>query len=70
MLTGSDLYLIQSISATESDPQPVKVPEGFVGPAVSVPPPTGAVYYVRLRDDPAALNLLSLPAGPVQTANP
>jgi len=67
-LTGSNLYLIDSISAVESDPQPVKVPEGFVGTSINVPPPTGAVYYVRLRDDPAVLNTLSVPAGPIQAA--
>lgn len=64
-LSGSDLFLIDSVSATESDPQPVKVPEGFVGTSISVPPPTGAAYYIRLRDDPAAVNAISLPAGPL-----
>jgi len=64
-LTGSNLYLIDSISVTESDPQPMKVPEGFVGTTLSVPAPVGAVYYIRLRDDPAVVNSLSLPAGPL-----
>ncbi|HKO17644.1 MAG TPA: hypothetical protein VJU82_02040 [Acidobacteriaceae bacterium] len=65
-LTGSDLFLIDSVSATESDQQPVKVPEGFVGTSISVPPPTGAAYYIRLRDDPAAVDAVSLPAGPIE----
>jgi hypothetical protein len=69
-LTGSDLFLIDSVSATESDAQPVKVPEGFVGASISVPPPTGAAYYIRLRDDPAAVNAVSLPAGPLDTGKP
>ena len=69
-LTGSDLFLIDSVSATESDSQPVKVPEGFVGGSISVPPPTGAAYYIRLRDDPAAVNAVSLPAGPLDSGKP
>jgi hypothetical protein len=64
-LTGSDLFLIDSVSATESDPQPVKVPEGFVGASLQVPAPTGAAYYIRLRDDPSAVDAVSLPAGPL-----
>jgi hypothetical protein len=69
-LTGSGLYLIESISPAEADSQPVKVPEGFVGTNIDLPPPTGAAYYIRLRDDPAAVSALSLPAGPIQTAAP
>jgi hypothetical protein len=57
--------LIDSVSATESDPQPVKVPEGFVGASLQVPAPTGAAYYIRLRDDPSAVDAVSLPAGPL-----
>jgi hypothetical protein len=64
-LTGSDLFLIDSVSASESDAQAVKVPEGFVGTSISVPPPTGAAYYIRLRDDPAAVDEVTLPAGPL-----
>jgi hypothetical protein len=69
-LTGSDLYLIDSISPAEAASDAVKVPQGFVGTAIEVPPPTGSAYYVRLRDDPAAVNALNLPAGPIQTAGP
>ena len=69
-LAGTNLFLIDSISVAESDPQPVKVPEGFVGRTIAVPPPTGAAYFVRLRDDPAAVNSLSLPAGPIQASAP
>jgi hypothetical protein len=69
-LTGSDLYLIDSISAAETDPQPVKVPAGFVGTTVEVPAPTGAAYYLRLRDDPTTVDSLNLPAGPIQAATP
>jgi hypothetical protein len=64
-LTGSDLFLIESVSATEADPQPVKVPEGFVGTSLQVPAPTGAAYYLRLRDDPSVVDAVSLPAGPL-----
>jgi hypothetical protein len=41
------------------------VPEGFVGSSLTAPPPTGAEYYLRLRDDPTAIDTLTLPAGPL-----
>ena len=68
-LTGSNLFLLDSVSPAQ-DAAPVKVPEGFVGTALQVPPPTGAAYFVRLRDDPAVVDSLTLPAGPIQAQNP
>ena len=67
-LAGANLYLVDSISTSLSDPAPVKVPEGFVGTTLAVPPPPAAGYFIRLRDDPAVLNTLSVPAEQTQTA--
>jgi hypothetical protein len=64
-LTGAGLYFIDSISTDESFTNPVRVPEGFVGSSLTAPPPTGAEYYLRLRDDPTAIDTLTLPAGPL-----
>lgn len=65
MLSGSSLYFIDSIAADESFANAVKVPAGFVGSSIAVPPPTGAVYYLRLRDDPTVTNTVTLPTGPL-----
>ena len=64
-LTGSGLYFIDSVAADESFANPTRVPEGFVGSSLQVPPPTGAQYYLRLRDDPTATDTITLPAGPL-----
>jgi hypothetical protein len=64
-LTGAGLYFIDAIATDDSFANPTRVPEGFVGSSLAVPPPTGAVYYLRLRDDPIAIDTLTLPAGPL-----
>jgi hypothetical protein len=64
-LSGEGLYFIDSVSTDDSFTDPTRVPEGFVGTSLAVPPPTGAVYYLRLRDDPANIDTVTLPAGPL-----
>jgi hypothetical protein len=64
-LSGSGLYFVDAISTDEAFTNPTRVPDGFVGSSLDVPPPTGAVYYVRLRDDPKNVATISLPAGPL-----
>ncbi len=64
-LTGAGLYFIDAIATDDSFADPTRVPEGFVGSSLAVPPPTGAVYYLRLRDDPTAIDTVTLPAGPL-----
>jgi hypothetical protein len=64
-LTGTGLYFIDSIATDEAFTNPTRVPEGFVGSSLEVPPPAGAVYYLRLRDDPANVDTVTLPAGPL-----
>jgi len=64
-LSGTGLYFLDGIATDESYTNPTRVPEGFVGVSLAVPPPTGAVYYLRLRDDPANVGTLTLPAGPL-----
>jgi hypothetical protein len=64
-LSGSSLYFVDSIATDEAFTNPTRVPEGFVGSSIEVPPPTGAAYYLRLRDDPLTVNTVILPAGPL-----
>jgi hypothetical protein len=64
-LEGTGLYFVDSVSTDEAFTNPIRVPEGFVGSSITVPPPTGAVYYLRLRDDPKNVDMVSLPAGPI-----
>jgi len=59
-LSGANLFLIDSIATSDRFTDPVKVPEGFLGNSIDVPRPAGEQLYLKLRDDPAAINPVSL----------
>jgi hypothetical protein len=58
-LSGTNLYLVDSLSNDREFAHPVQVPDGFLGAALPVPHPTGGALYVRLRDDPSVINATS-----------
>jgi hypothetical protein len=60
-LTGSDLFLVDSLSGDARFDHPLKVPEGFAGHTLSAPYPTTGKFYVRLRDAPDIVNVAALP---------
>ncbi len=69
-LTGSALYLIDSIAANPDFTNPIPVPEGFVDSTLAIPHPdlTGkpsanapVTFYIRLRDDPSVADTVTLP---------
>ena len=60
-LTGSDLYLIDSVAPDSSFANPVAVPEGFVGNTLSVPRPPKTGFYLKLRDEPESANVVTMP---------
>ena len=64
-LTGSGLFLLDSVSTDAQFTNPVQVPDGFPGNVLSVPHPAGQGLYVKLRDDPAVVNVVTLPAAPL-----
>jgi len=61
-LSGSNLYLIDSLSSDPQFAHPVQVPDGFLGSALPVPHPGTGPLYVKLRDDTAVINLPTLSA--------
>jgi len=63
-LNGTDPFLIDSVSADAQFTQPVMVPEGFADSKLSVPRPNGTLLYLKLRDDPAVVNVAALPVLP------
>jgi hypothetical protein len=72
-LSGSNLFLIDSVSDDPKFTQSVKVPDGFLGSALPVPHPKTGSLYVKLRDDPSVVNMTSLatqeiPASPDEAA--
>ncbi len=72
-LSGSNLFLVDSLSNDRGFAKPVQVPDGFLGSALPVPRPSGGPLYVKLRDDPSVVNPTSLdvqqlPASPNDSA--
>jgi hypothetical protein len=66
-LTGYSLFLLQSISVNPDFSNPVPVPDGYTGTSLSIPHPTAATIFFKLRDDPASIDsaVLPIPAPPV-----
>ena len=61
-LSGSNLFLLDSVSSGPQFDHPVQVPDGFPGSALPVPHPTLGQLYVKLRDDPSVVNTAALGA--------
>jgi hypothetical protein len=59
-LSGSNLFLVDSISTDPDFGHPVQVPDGFPGDALPVPHPKDGQLFVKLRDDPNVVNLASV----------
>jgi hypothetical protein len=60
-LNGTNLFLAASIAATSDFDNATDVPPEFTGTQLSVPHPAGGVLYLKLRDDPATVQTLTLP---------
>ena len=63
-LTGSSLYLVDSIANDADFTSPIAVPEGFVGTSLTLPRPAKTGFFLRLRDDPTAANTVTPPDPP------
>jgi hypothetical protein len=72
-LSGSNLFLVQSVSSDADFAHAVDVPDGFPGYSLPVPHPVNDVLFVKLRDDPtvvsrATLTAQQLPPSPQEVA--
>jgi hypothetical protein len=71
MLTGSNLFLADSVATTPDFAAPVDVPAEFTGTELLVPHPAASgVLYLKLRDDPATVQTLTLPVTLVSPPTP
>jgi hypothetical protein len=66
ILSGDLLYLIDSIASDRGFTNAVSVPSGFADASLSVPRPIATILYLKLRDDPTAINTAALPVLPNQ----
>ena len=62
-LSGSNLFLLQSVSADPGFANANTVPDGFTGATLSVPHPAGSAgtLFLKLRDDPNPVDSAILP---------
>jgi hypothetical protein len=61
-LSGSNLFLVDSVASDPQFDHPVEVPDGFPGYVLPVPHPEGGQLYLKLRDDPSVVNQVTLAA--------
>jgi hypothetical protein len=66
ILYGTNLFLIGSVASDPEFKRSVPVPVGFAEATLSVPRLDGTLLYIKLRDDPSAVNPVSLPVLPMQ----
>jgi hypothetical protein len=67
VLSGTNLFLATSFAATPDFDNPADVTPQFTGTQLAVPHPVNGILYVKLRDDPATVQALTLPVTPMQT---
>jgi hypothetical protein len=63
-LAGTNLFLASSIAATPDFNNSTDVPPDFTGTQLSVAHPANGLLYLRLRDDPATVQTVTLPVTP------
>jgi hypothetical protein len=68
-LSGSSLFLVDSVAGDPQFTHLIQVPDGFPGHALPVPQPTDGQLYVKLRDapsvtNPVAMTVIYLPPSP------
>ena len=63
-LSGTNLFLIDSVASNAQFTHSVPVPVGSVDTTLSVPRPNGTLLYIKLRDDPATVSIAVLPVLP------
>ena len=64
-LTGTNLFLAESVAASPDFDNAVDVPADFTGTQLTVPHPVNGVLYLKLRDDPETVQTLALSVMPL-----
>ena len=63
-LSGSSLFLVESVGSDQQFTRNVSVPAGFADGSLGVPRPNGTLLYLKLRDDPGSAVMAVLPVLP------
>jgi hypothetical protein len=67
-LTGSNLFLIDAVSASPAFADPINVPDGYTGSTLTVPHASAATLFLHLRDDPTSIDPATIPLPPAPPA--
>jgi hypothetical protein len=67
-LAGSNLFLVQAVSNDPAFDNPIAVPDGYTGSLLNVPHPIASTLFLKLRDDPSAIDSANLPLPPPPSA--
>ena len=65
-ITGLNLFLLQAVSINPDFSDAISVPDGYTGTTLTIPHPTAATIFFKLRDNPASIDsaVLQMPASP------
>jgi hypothetical protein len=61
ILSGTNLFLVESVSGSADFTNPIEVPPDYTSVQLAVPHPTNGTLYLKLRDDPDTVQTLSMP---------
>jgi hypothetical protein len=61
ILSGTNLFLVESVSASADFSDPIEVPADYTSAQLAVPHPANGSLYLKLRDDPETVQTLNLP---------
>jgi hypothetical protein len=64
-LTGTSLFLIDSVSSSPTFADPISVPDGYTGSTLTVPHASASTLFLHLRDDPIPIDSAIIPTAPV-----
>ncbi len=67
-LAGSNLFLLDAVATDAQFSNAVTVPEGFAASTLAVPYASNGQLFIKLRDDPAVVNMLMVAAPPAAHA--
>jgi hypothetical protein len=63
-ITGTNLFLLESLSTDPAFANPVPVPDGYTGDTLTLPHPAADTVFLKLRDDPSTIDPAILPTPP------
>jgi hypothetical protein len=70
ILSGTNLFLVDSLAAAQDFDNAVQVPTDYTGAQLAVPHPANGTLYLKLRDDPHTVQTLVLPVTPISPPAP